>query len=471
MVRTVPAADSDLAVRLLRRSRLHTRSLFSAEERLLGEIRRVLGSEPPREIPVTFNIPGTDVPFDRRVRFRLRKAPLYCNLRLRHDRYHLQVKNGSYKDLSGEPVRLRDLVREGRIDIATLLGEEADRGTTYRILFAMSVFGEVRVAVRDRGIFHSSIFGPVTDLLAAGNIFVRDGQAVEADLGSGHFSPDQERSLRLLQHVMRETNIPGWRTLVLNCVGLTRDPSESIAVEGGGTPRETRVVGALYLRGEALHRLHLDRLAAGEVSLLGTERTAIDMWQAALEEARADGNAEEKTGILERLSVALQVEVGSLTGRREWREAALLLRQAAAFEKELGTLFKEADKEEDGNVHLRKAGILILKQSRYLMQAAKFPDRPDDPLDTDSDYLEHSVRVGRDVLSLCEDAEFLFAESGAETEIAHLRELQGRVMYILRRVYRLLEKDEEGEGCLRETIRFYRGYLSLSEGLGGVAGK
>lgn len=142
-------------------------------------------------------------PFSEALQRRLAGARRYPNTHLDRD-----FRRRTFRDMSATPVRIGDIVRGGRVVPDTLVGYPTDDGDEVWLLYALAPWGELRVGDRGYGVYHSSLFGPWQDIVAAGIMAVGGGTVVRIDLDSGHFLPDEEESLKLVRRVLRELGIP-----------------------------------------------------------------------------------------------------------------------------------------------------------------------------------------------------------------------------------------------------------------------
>lgn len=137
------------------------------------------------------------------LQMRLARAKRYPNVRQGRD-----LGKKSFQDLSTRPVHPQDLIFDGRIVPDRLVGYPTGDSEEVWLLYALSPWGELRVAVRDDGVYHSSLFGPWQDVVAAGIIAVGGGTVVRIDQDSGHFLPDEEDSLKLVRRILLALGIP-----------------------------------------------------------------------------------------------------------------------------------------------------------------------------------------------------------------------------------------------------------------------
>ncbi len=157
--------------------------------------------EPANSPQSGFVVPGV---FSERIQQELATATRYPNTRLTYDR-----QKPSYVDLSTKPVRLTDLMNEaGRIVPDSVIEYVPDMDEEVDLLYALAPWGELRVTWRLPGVYHSSMFGPAQDLVAAGHVYVKDGEVSGINLDSGHFAPDNDASLTLVRRVLVGLNIP-----------------------------------------------------------------------------------------------------------------------------------------------------------------------------------------------------------------------------------------------------------------------
>lgn len=92
--------------------------------------------------------------------------------------------------------------------VDAVIGYAPDDAEEVDVLYALAPWGELRVAWRVPGVFHSSLFGPEQPVLAAGHLSVCGGKITCIDLDSNHFHPDDDNALRLVRRVLRSINAP-----------------------------------------------------------------------------------------------------------------------------------------------------------------------------------------------------------------------------------------------------------------------
>lgn len=133
--------------------------------------------------------------------------------RLRNKKLERDLTNPRFRNLSDEPSTLDYFLRNPD----ELLGAVPQEGDEVLLIFAMDSTGEIRVGVSSPFVVHhSSLFGPTQEVVAAGEmevVFQRTawgklmGHVKKVDAMSGHFLPNPERTLPLVEDVLR-----GWKT-------------------------------------------------------------------------------------------------------------------------------------------------------------------------------------------------------------------------------------------------------------------
>lgn len=439
------------AILFLRRSQDATRTLFSSSDEILAKVRDAIGPMPPTKRPEKFG-----------------EFPTYFNTRIRHDLNCLRRQDGSYVDLSNKPALLHQLVHDGFLDVATLLGAAPNPGQCCQLLYAMSEEGEVRVGIRTRGVFHSSFFGPTLDVLAAGNIYVRDGKIIQADLGSGHFAPDQTKSLKLFRRVLMEMNIPGGREMILDFVGLSPEETEEKKIATGPTFLDRgneRMEDADYEKAAALffiagkayqlegdknglaHALWLEGLALYETlsEAVGNKLELLQklesIFERAAEIAVLVGDYVLEIKILEKLVSVLQREGAALSDKDQSIEAADFYQNAQEVLARLTVLHEQSGGFEKAKALRVEQGKMVSAAARLLLDGANLrADFP--PRVIHRDAIQSEIDFCKKALLLLEQATPLFKDS--EYAASPYVE-RGKILLEMAKRLTLLEKSEEAE--------------------------
>lgn len=460
------------ATLFLRRSRDATRTLFSSSDEILAEVRNAIGPMPPTKRPEKF-----------------RNFPAYFNTRIRHDLNCLRRQDGSYIDLSSRPVLLHQLVHDGFLDVATLLDAAPNPGQCYQLLYALSEEGEVRVGIRARGIFHSSFFGPTVDVLAAGNIYVRDGNIIQADLASGHFAPDHPKSLKLFRRVLMEVDIPGSREMILDFVGLSPDETEEEKIATGltfmdrGNERmedgdyekaaalffiagkafqlegdKKGLARALWLEGWTLYETFLEA-AGNNLELL---QKLESIFERAAEAASLSKDHALEMKILEKLADVLRREGATLSDKDQWLEAADQYQNAQEVLARLSALHEQAGEDEKVKALLVEQGKMVSNAARFLLNSADLrADRP--PRVIHHDTIQSEIDLCRKALRLVEKVIWFFKDS---EYIASSYVNQGKILMQIALLLTLLGKEGEAEETRTEARPSFQKALEIVESLG-----